>query len=147
MQDPTEHIQQGAQRVCDHFRGRPQRVLEMTDEARKIELGCLALHTSLLQSTWSTASFHDLALCPGFSGNQVSGRSLAHQCCRAGRRPGCLRCYAREAGGGGRFDGNGQLLITVQHVQAFRLLILLPDVSLTLGLHRIPGQCMLHCAS
>ena len=51
------------------------------------------------------------------------------------------------AGGGGRFDGNGQLLITVEHVQAFRLLILLPDVSLTLGLHRIPGQCMLHCAS
>ena len=127
----------------------------MTEEARKILLGCLALHTSLLQSTWSTVSFHDLSLCPAFSGNQVAqnvravcveddAADAALHANAAGQEGVLAACLAmlEMAGGGGRFDGNGQLLITVEHVQAFRLLSLLPDVSLPLSIHRIPGQCM-----
>lgn len=42
LTDPTNHIQEGARRVCEHFRSRPHAVLEMDDEARRLLLGSLA---------------------------------------------------------------------------------------------------------
>ena len=41
MQDPTKHLQSGAKRVADFFRGRPHSVLAMEETARKMLLGGL----------------------------------------------------------------------------------------------------------
>ena len=45
--DPTQHLQAGAKRVIDHFKGKPNKLVSMTPEARNILLGALAAVSSL----------------------------------------------------------------------------------------------------
>lgn len=43
LADPTDHIKEGAKRVCQHFRSRPHSVLEMESEGRRLLLGTWSL--------------------------------------------------------------------------------------------------------
>ena len=56
LADPTDHIREGARRVCQHFRSRPHYVLEMEPEGRRLLLGTLALQQSFpfLVTSWAS---------------------------------------------------------------------------------------------
>ena len=66
LTDPTDHIQDGARRVCEHFRSRPHAVLEMDDEARRLLLGSLAARL-LRPLHWFLSREADFSISSSFS--------------------------------------------------------------------------------
>ena len=64
LADPTDHIREGAKRVCQHFRNRPHSVLEMESEGRRLLLGTWALEVFTFASPNFFGACHgEISLC------------------------------------------------------------------------------------
>ncbi|CAJ1454493.1 unnamed protein product [Effrenium voratum] len=106
VKDQTEHIYEGARRVCSHFEKRPHSILTVREDAQRLLLG-----NQVAQSIRAAGS---------------EGSSLEALHANAAHAQGMLSAAVailEMAGGGGKFDASGNLEITKDHVQVAARLV------------------------